>query len=38
VLCGSTLDLGELRLDCAFLHWRMGGRSGIGRYDLLRRA
>ena len=38
VLCGSTLDLGPLRLDCAFLRWRMGGRSGIGRYDLLRRA
>jgi hypothetical protein len=38
VLCGSTLDLGALRLDCAFLRWHMGGRSGIGRYDLLRRA
>ena len=38
VLCGSTLDLGDLRLDCAFLRWRMGGRSGVGRYDLLRRA
>ncbi|HEX5622611.1 MAG TPA: hypothetical protein VFX51_29565 [Solirubrobacteraceae bacterium] len=38
VLCGSTLDLGRVRLDCAFLRWRMGGRSGIGRYDLLRRA
>jgi len=38
VLCGSTLDLGALRLDCAFLRWRMGGRSGVGRYDLLRRA
>ena len=38
VVCGSTLDFGPLRLDCAFLRWRMGGRSGIGRYDLLRRA
>ena len=38
VLCGSTLDLGPLRLDCAFLRWRMGGRTGVGRYDLLRRA
>jgi hypothetical protein len=38
VLCGSTLDLGRLRLDCAFLRWHMDGRSGIGRYDLLRRA
>jgi hypothetical protein len=38
VVCGSTLDLGQLRLDCAFLRWRMEGRSGSGRYDVLRRA
>jgi hypothetical protein len=38
VLCGSTLDLGGLRLDCAFVRWRMAGRTGVGRYDLLRRA
>jgi hypothetical protein len=38
VLCGSRLDLGRLRLDCAFVRWRMGGRSGVGRYDVLRRA
>jgi hypothetical protein len=38
VVCGSTLDLGALRLDCAFVRWRMGGRTGVGRYDLLRRA
>ena len=33
VVCGSTLELGQLRLDCAFVRWHMGGRSGIGRYD-----
>jgi hypothetical protein len=38
VVCGSTLDLGALRLDCAFVRWRMAGRSGVGRYDLMRRA
>ena len=38
VVCGSTLDLGELRLECAFVRWRMDGRSGGGRYDVLRRA
>ena len=38
VLCGSTLDLGRLRLDCAFFRWHMEGREGVGRYDLLRRA
>jgi hypothetical protein len=38
VVCGSTLDLGQLRLDCAFVRWRMDGRSGSGRYDVLRHA
>ncbi len=38
VLCGTSLDLGRLRLDCAFFAWRMNGRSGVGRYDVLRRA
>jgi hypothetical protein len=37
VLCGTSLDLGRLRLDCAFLRWHMEGREGIGRYDILRR-
>lgn len=37
VVCGTTLDLGRLRLDCAFFKWRMDGREGVGRYDLLRR-
>ena len=37
VLCGSTLDLGQLRLDCAFFRWRLDGRAGVGRYDVLRR-
>jgi hypothetical protein len=38
VLCGSTLDLGQLRLDCAFFRWRLDGRAGVGRYDVLRHA
>lgn len=38
VLCGSSLDLGALRLDCAFLRWHLEGRTGVGRYDILRRA
>jgi hypothetical protein len=37
VVCGTTLDLGSLRLDCAFLRWHMEGRTGVGRYDVLRR-
>lgn len=35
--CGTTLELGALRLDCAFFSWRMGGEPGSGRYDVLRR-
>lgn len=38
VLCGSTLELGQLRLDCAFMRWTMDGAAGVGRYDVLRRA
>ena len=38
VLCGTTLDLGRLRLDAAFFEWRMEGRTGVGRYDVLRHA
>ena len=37
VLCGTSLDLGRLRLDCSFFLWRMEGRTGVGRYDVLRR-
>ena len=38
VVCGTTLDLGRLRLDTAFLIWRMDDRTGVGRYDVLRRS
>jgi hypothetical protein len=38
VLCGTSLDLGRLRLDTAFYAWRMEGREGVGRYEILRRA
>ena len=38
VLCGTSLDLGRLRLDCAFFVWRMDGMTGVGRYDVLRHA
>lgn len=38
VVCGTTLDLGRLRLDCSFLRWRLDGHEGVGRYDVLRRS
>ncbi len=37
VVCGTTMDLGDLRLHSAFFTWRMEGREGTGRYDVLRR-
>jgi hypothetical protein len=38
VLCGSSLDLGALRLECSFFSWRLEGHAGVGRYDIVRRA
>jgi hypothetical protein len=38
VLCGSSVELGQLRLDCAFFAWQLDGREGVGRYDLVRPA
>ncbi len=37
-LCGTTLDLGRLRMDTAFFRWRMHGHDGVGRYDVIRHA
>ncbi|HEV2821412.1 MAG TPA: hypothetical protein VGW11_13000 [Solirubrobacteraceae bacterium] len=37
VLCGTTADLGRLRLDASFFRWEMDGREGVGRYDIVRR-
>jgi hypothetical protein len=38
VLCGSSVELGQLRLDCAFFAWQLDGREGVGRYDMVRPA
>ena len=38
VICGSSLDLGALRLELAFMRWHGEGAEGVGRYDVLRRA
>jgi hypothetical protein len=37
VLCGTTVDLGRLRLDASFFRWELDGREGVGRYDIVRR-
>lgn len=36
-VCGTSLELGRLKLDAAFFRWRMEGTEGVGRYDVLRR-
>jgi len=36
VVCATSLDLGRQRLDCSFFRWRLDGRDGLGRYDVLR--
>lgn len=33
---GTSLDLGELRLETALFRWSLEGRPGIGRYDIWR--
>jgi hypothetical protein len=37
VITGSTLELGALRLDVAFMRWHIEGRTAVGRYDIIRR-
>jgi hypothetical protein len=37
VVTGSTLELGALRMDVAFFRWHVEGRTGVGRYDIMRR-
>ena len=37
-LCTTALDIGDKRFQSAFFLWRMEGREGIGRYDVVRRA
>jgi hypothetical protein len=36
-LCGTSLEVGALQLDCAFFAWTMEGRAGVGPYEVLRR-
>ena len=35
-VCGSTVEVGQLRIDCAFMRWTADGATGVGRYDLIR--
>jgi len=35
IVCGTSLALGDRRLDIAFFRWSMDGRPGLGRYEVL---
>ena len=35
IVCGTSLALGERRLDIAFFRWSMDGTPGLGRYEVL---
>jgi hypothetical protein len=35
IICGTSLAVGERRLDLAFFRWAMDGRPGLGRYEVL---
>ncbi|MEK6277781.1 MAG: hypothetical protein AABM29_07205 [Actinomycetota bacterium] len=35
IVCGTSLALGDQRLDVAFFRWSISGRPGLGRYEVL---
>jgi hypothetical protein len=35
IVCGTSLTLGERRLDLAIFRWSMDGTPGLGRYEVL---
>jgi hypothetical protein len=35
IVCGTSLPVGEGRLDIAFFRWSMNGTPGLGRYEIL---
>ena len=37
-VCGTSVDLGEVVLDLAFMRWHCGGGVGVGPYGMLRPA
>jgi hypothetical protein len=37
IISGTSLAVGDLRLDTALFRWSMNGRPGLGRYEVLRR-
>jgi hypothetical protein len=37
IVCGTSMALGERRLDIAFFRWSMDGKPGLGRYEVMSR-
>jgi hypothetical protein len=35
IVCGTSVPLGDRRLDIAFFRWSLDGRPGLGRYEVL---
>ncbi len=35
IVCGTSLPVGERRLNVAFFRWSMDGRPGLGRYEIV---
>ncbi len=35
IVCGTSLAVGERRLNIAFFRWSMDGKPGLGRYEVL---
>ena len=35
IVCGTSLPVGERRLDVAFFRWSMDGKPGLGRYEII---
>jgi hypothetical protein len=35
IVCGTSMAVGERRLDIAFFRWSMNGEPGLGRYEVL---
>ena len=38
IVCGASVEVGELRVETAFFRWSLDGRPGLGRYEIVRRA
>jgi hypothetical protein len=38
VVCGTSLEVADLRVDVAFFRWSMEGTPGLGRYEVVRPA